>query len=245
MVLRARPFDSATFNPAASFVASYKMKIASSSPSESRNRHLTAISAAAILVVGCATPAVRADSLWRDDASGARPIFSDRRATAVGDIITIIVQENNSTSKDNNTKTSRESSIDASIASFLYSPAASGLMTKAGQMPAFKMDGKNGFYGGGAINNSEKIIARIAVRVIDVLPNKNLLIEGSRDTAFSGEQQTMVLRGVIRGDDVAANNTVYSYNVADATIRFTSKGAISDAQRKGWFTKIWDKVSPF
>jgi flagellar L-ring protein precursor FlgH len=200
---------------------------------------------AALLLLGGTPSALWADSLWRDDATASRPMFSDHRATGVGDIITIIVQENNSTSKDNSTKTSRESGIDASISSFLYSPAASGLLTKGGQLPALKMGAKNNFNGGGAINNSEKIIARIAVRVVDVLPNRNLLIEGTRDTAFSGEQQTMVLRGVVRTDDVAANNTVYSYNVADATIRFTSKGSLSDSQRKGWFTKVWDKVSPF
>lgn len=182
-------------------------------------------------------------SIWQDNT--AQPMFSDRRANSVGDIITIIVQENNSTSKDNNTKTSKQSAIDASIGTFLYSPGASGLLTKGGQMPALKIDSKNTFNGGGAINNSEKIIARIAVRVVDVLPNRTLIIEGTRDTAFSGEQQTMVLRGLVRADDVAANNTVYSYNVADATIKFTSKGTISDAQRKGWFTKIWDKVTPF
>jgi flagellar L-ring protein precursor FlgH len=182
-------------------------------------------------------------SIWHDNS--AQPMFSDRRANSVGDIITIIVQENNSTSKDNNTKTSKQSGIDASIGTFLYSPGASGFLTKGGQMPAMKVDSKSSFNGGGAINNSEKIIARIAVRVVDVLPNRTLIIEGSRDTAFSGEQQTMTLRGLVRADDVAANNTVYSYNVADATIKFTSKGTISDAQRKGWFTKLWDKFSPF
>jgi flagellar L-ring protein precursor FlgH len=188
-------------------------------------------------------PTLLADGLWREDT--ARSMFSDRRATGVGDILTVIVQENSSTSKDNNTKTARESSIDASIASFLFSPGASGFMTKGGQMPAMKMQGKTGFTGGGAINNSEKIVARIAVRVVDVLPNRSLVIEGTRDTAYSGEQQTMVMRGVVRADDVAANNTVYSYNIADATIRFTSKGTLTDTQRKGWFTKIWDKLAPF
>ncbi len=186
---------------------------------------------------------VTADSLWRDDIS--RPIVSDKRAAAVGDVLTIIVQESNSTSKGNNTQTSKESGIDASIASFLYSPGASKMLTHNGQMPALKVNSKNSFDGGGSINNSEKIMARIAVRVVDVLPNRNLLIEGTRETAFSGEQQKMILSGVVRQDDVAANNTVYSYNVADASIKFTSKGALSDSQRKGWFTKVWDKVTPF
>ena len=78
-----------------------------------------------------------------------------------------------------------------------------------------------------------------------VLPNGNLLVEGTRESAFSGEQQTIVLRGAVRKDDVMSNNTVYSYNVADATIKFISKGTITDSQRKGWFHRLWDKLSPF
>jgi flagellar basal body L-ring protein FlgH len=50
---------------------------------------------------------------------------------------------------------------------------------------------------------------------------------------------------MVREPDVMANNTVYSYNVADATIQIVSKGQLSDSQNKGWFTRIWDKVSPF
>jgi flagellar L-ring protein precursor FlgH len=55
----------------------------------------------------------------------------------------------------------------------------------------------------------------------------------------------MVLRGIVRTDDVLANNTVFSYNVADASIRINNRGAVSDTQRKGWFTKIWDFITPF
>jgi flagellar L-ring protein precursor FlgH len=183
-----------------------------------------------------------AQSVWRDDA---RPMFSDKRGTGAGDIITIIVQENTTTSKDNKTATSKQAAVDASIASFLYSPAASGLLTKGGQMPAMKFNSKNDFSGGGTVANTERMIARIAVKVVDVLPNKNLVIEGKRETSFSGEKQTMILRGIVREADVQGNNTVFSYNVADATIQIIGKGQISDSQRKGWFTRIWDKVTPF
>jgi flagellar L-ring protein FlgH len=186
---------------------------------------------------------LRADSLWQSE--GSKTMYADKRGTAIGDILTIVVQENTTASKDNTTKTSKQASTDASVSTFLYSPGASSFLTKGGQMPALKYGSKSDFTGGGTINNSEKLIGRIAVRVVDVLPNSNLVIEGSRDTAFSGEQQTIVLRGVVRSEDVAANNTVYSYNVADATIKFVSKGTITDAQRKGWFTKVWDKLSPF
>jgi flagellar L-ring protein precursor FlgH len=183
------------------------------------------------------------DSLWNARTSSS--IISVHRARAVGDILTVLVQENNTATKENKTSTAKSSSVDASIASFLYSPAASGLLTKGGKLPAMKMSGANNFDGGGKINNSETITANIAVRVIDVLPNGNLVIEGSRKTSFSGETQEAVLRGVIRFDDIQANNTVYSYNIADATIKYVSNGAVTDSQKKSWFTKVWDKVSPF
>jgi len=88
-------------------------------------------------------------------------------------------------------------------------------------------------------------VAKIAVRIMDVLPNGNLVVEGKRETAFSGEHQTIVLRGLVRPDDIDSDNTVRSFNVADASIQIIGKGAVSDTQNKGWFTRIWDKLNPF
>jgi flagellar L-ring protein precursor FlgH len=184
-----------------------------------------------------------AQSLWKENVS--RSMISDKRAAAVGDILTIIVQENNTASKDNSTQTAKQSSIDAAIKTFLYSPEASGLLTHNGKMPALQTEAKQSFQGSGKISNNEKVTARIAVRVIDALPNGNLVIEGTRQIAFSGESQDAILRGVVRKEDIAANNTIFSYNIADATIKYVAKGTISDNTRKGWFTKIWEKVTPF
>jgi flagellar L-ring protein precursor FlgH len=159
--------------------------------------------------------------------------------------VTILVQENTSATKKNNTTTAKESAVDAAITSFLYSPGASGLLTKGGTMPALKYDAKNSFAGGGSVDNSQKILASIAVKVIDVLPNKNLVIEGRRETSFSGEHQTAVLHGIVRQEDITANNNVFSYNIADAKVEINTKGTVDDSQRKGWFTRIWDKLTPF
>jgi flagellar L-ring protein precursor FlgH len=196
---------------------------------------------AAVLLV--AASSVSAQSLWKTDSS--RSIVADRKAHSIGDLVTILVQESNTATKDNSTKTAKSSAIDASISSFLYSPAASGFLTHNGSLPALKLNSAQSFDGGGKVSNSEKITARISVRIMDVLPNRNLVIEGRRTTSFAGETQDAVLRGVIRPDDIAPNNTIYSYNVADATIKYVSSGVISDNQRKGWFTRIWEKVSPF
>jgi flagellar L-ring protein precursor FlgH len=198
---------------------------------------------AALLAAVLTATHVRAQSLWKGDTSAS--MFADKRATRVGDVLTIVIQEDNSASKDNSTATSKKSSIDAAIQAFLYSPDASKLLTKNGALPSMKMNGNQDFAGSGKISNSEKVAARIAVRVVDVLPNRNLVIEGTRNISFSGESQDAVLRGVVRQEDIAANNTVFSYNIADATIRYISKGTVSDNQRKGWFTKVWEKVTPF
>ena len=180
-----------------------------------------------------------AQSLWRDES--ARSMCADKRAASIGDILTVLVQENSSATKKNNTSTAKEAGMDASVSTFFYNP----ILASGGKMPALKYGSKNSFTGGGTIDNAQALVASVAVRVIDVLPNHNLIIEGKRETSFGGEQQTAVLHGIVRVEDIMANNTLYSYNIADAQVKIQGKGSISDTQRKGWFTKVWDKVSPF
>ena len=196
------------------------------------------------LLVTFQVTSVVADSLWKADTSPSS-IVADKKARRVGDIVTIVVQQNTGATRNNNTTTAKQTAVDASISSFLYGPAASGLMTKGGNYPAMNFSGKNTYSGGGQINNAETITDQVAVRVIDVLPNGNLVVEGRRHTAFSGEKQDAILRGTIRFDDISANNTVFSYNIADASIQFVSSGTITDNQNKGWFNRIWDKINPF
>jgi len=184
-----------------------------------------------------------ADSLWNQGLS--RNMCGDKKAQTVGDILTILIQENNGATRQNNTTTSKKASLNAAIASILYSPTTSGLLTKKGALPAINYTSDAEFNGGGSINNAETITAQVSVKVVDVLPNGNMVVEGQLHTAFSGEKQDAIVRGTVRPDDIMANNTLYSYNIADATIQFMSKGAITDAQRKGWFTRVWDKLSPF
>ena len=199
--------------------------------------------AAIILSAAWLPIAALPQSLWQDDAS--RSMFADKRATSVGDIITIIVSETSTASKNNETKTEKNSSLSAAITSFLYPQSAGGFLSHKGQMPAMSYNSDLKHDGSGSISDSETVVAKIAVRIVDALPNGNFIVEGKRETAFSGEHQTIVLHGVVRAADVASDNTVYSYNVADATISIVGKGTVTDSQNKGWFTKVWDKVSPF
>jgi flagellar L-ring protein precursor FlgH len=186
--------------------------------------------------------ASQAQSLWCDTS---KSIFADKRSLSVGDILTVAISESSTENKNNATVTERKSSLSAAITAFLYPAGATSLLTKGGQLPAMAYNSDHAHNGSGTISDSETIVAQIAVRIIDVLPNGDLVIEGKRNTSFSNENQTIVLRGVVRPDDVLSNNTVFSYNIADATIQIIGKGTVSDSQNKGWFNRIWDKINPF
>jgi flagellar L-ring protein precursor FlgH len=182
-------------------------------------------------------------SLWIE--SSARLLLADNRARNVGDILTIVVEETNESAKQNNTKTAKKTGISASISSFLFGAGQDGFLTRGGKYPSMDMKSDKSFEGGGTINNSERITARIAVRVTEVLPNGHMILEGRRMTLVGGEEQQAVLRGLVRQEDIQPGNTVLSHNVADATIKFVSKGVVSDSQRRGWFTRAFDKITPF
>ena len=188
----------------------------------------------------------QADSLWAKET--AISLFADHKANRVGDIITVLVMESNSASRNSSTKTEKKSDISASISNFINGNFQDKLFPGGGanvQKPKLGTTSQSKFEGKGAVNNSGSLNSRFAVRVVDVLPNKNLIIEGVRRTSFSGESQTIVLRGTVRPQDITPVNTVYSYHLADVTIALKDEGAVSDARKKGWFSKIWGKITPF
>jgi len=188
----------------------------------------------------------QADSLWSKET--AVSLYADHKANRVGDIITVLVMESNSASRNSSTKTEKKSDLSASISSFVNGNIQNKLFPGGGatiQKPELGTASQTKFEGKGAVNNSGTLNSRFAVRVVDVLPNKNLIIEGVRRTSFSGESQTIVLRGTVRPQDVTPVNTVYSYHLADVSIALKDEGTVSDAQKKGWFSKLWGKISPF
>jgi flagellar L-ring protein FlgH len=188
-------------------------------------------------------PIVRADSIWPINTASERSMVADRKASRTGDILTIVVSESAVAQSSQSTKSSRDSSLNDSVQQFLW--ANSKLGTHNGGLPGIQLGGKASYSGGGDISNSQSLSARAAVLVTDVLPNGNLVIEGARMVIFSGETQYVVLHGLVRGDDIAADNTVTSSNIADARVEFYSEGQLTDAQKRGWFTKLYEKLRPF
>jgi flagellar L-ring protein precursor FlgH len=213
-----------------------------------KNLSGSAIKPSLLLVGLMLTGTVGADSLWKPGLS--RNQVTDKTARAVGDLVTVVVYEKNVINKSAKSETKKESTDDAKIESFLYGTATgtnSGSQTlkHKGAYPAMKFSLSNSFKGEGSVANSDDISATFTVRVIDVLPNGNMILEGMRRTAYAGETQDVILRGTVRRLDITGTNKVNSNQIADLSLRYINSGEITDGQRKGWFKRFWDSVSPF
>lgn len=188
-----------------------------------------------------AAGAARADSLWSSTGGEHLSIFADRKASRTGDIVTVVVSEAAAAQSTQNKESTRNSTVNDAVGQFVFPNA----LTHGGVTPSLQLTGKSDYTGGGQVTNSQSVTSRAAVLVTDVLPNGNLVIEGARRVTFSGETQYIVLHGVIRVDDIASDNTINSTNVAEARVEVVSEGALSDAQKQGWFSKLYEKLRPF
>jgi len=186
-------------------------------------------------------PVAFAGSLWPINSGHERGMIADPKAASTGDILTILVSEAVAASNSQSTKSSRDSSITDAVSSFLYPNTG----THKGNLPSISISGKAAYDGGGDISNNQSLVSRAAVLVTDVLPNGNLVIEGVRVVTFSGETQYVVLHGLVRPADIAADNTIQSSNIADARVEFYSKGQLTDAQKRGWLSNLYEKLRPF
>lgn len=198
-----------------------------------------------LLLPFLAPAALLADSLWLAAGSREQGVAADFRAGRVGDILTIVVSENAAATSSQNKSTSSESDVDAAVSQFLFPVTASKFGTHNGKLPAIKFGGKSSSAGGGQVSNTQSLTTRAAVLVTDVLPNGNLVIAGARKFTFSGETQHVVLHGLVRPSDIDTGNTILSSNIAEARLEFISEGALSDAQKRGWLSNLYEKIRPF
>jgi flagellar L-ring protein FlgH len=180
-------------------------------------------------------------SLWQASSTG---LAEDLKARRRGDILTVVISEQASASKQASTDTKRGSSMSAGMPKLLgleKTPIKS--WADLSQLLSVSFDSK--FDGSGSTSRQETLQATISAKVVDVIPNGNLLIEGRRSVKVNNEDQIIVLTGMVRSRDVSSDNTVSSSLIADARINYSGKGIISDRQKPGWLMNIFDKVWPF
>jgi flagellar L-ring protein precursor FlgH len=191
-------------------------------------------------------PAVRgSNSLWHETAG----LYEDVKARRLNDLLTIRVAENISGSGAADTAASRKSSADAGVDSLLGIPTDLGLSNLYGKgkgfSPTVKGSMQDDFKGSGATTRAGSLVGTITAKVVEVMPNGTLAIESRKEITINNEKQILILRGIVRPDDIAVDNSVLSSRVADAEVFFVGDGVLAGKQNTGWLVKILDKVWPF
>lgn len=180
-------------------------------------------------VAALAAPALLpAQNLYKR-APAPRSSIADHRATAIGDILTIIVSETHKVS--NNDKTERKA--DTSLAARLEAYTLSSDTFKTNVLPKFDARSERETKGESKQQRDSTVQARFSVMVIDVMPNGNLVVAGSRQVQVDDETKTLRISGLVRPLDVTQQNTIESQHVADARISVQGDGASNRHLTKG------------
>lgn len=180
-------------------------------------------------------------SLWVCAANNERGMFSDKVATCIGDILTIDVSESSNLASKVKLSTSKESTIKNDFTRLMFTD----LLRRKGETPSTDLTTANNSHEGtGSLDNSHSIKAQISVQVVDVLPNGNLVLEGTRVITYAGETYYMLTQGICRPQDVTTSNTISSSQIADARIEVVSEGSLNEAERAGWGARLANKMAP-
>ena len=185
------------------------------------------------------------NSLWRDTAS----LYEDIKARRLNDLVTIRVIENITGSGKADSSAKRKSSLDAGIDNLFGAPLNLNANNFYGGgrtfTPTIKGFMQDDFQGSGETTREGKLIGTITAKVVEVMPNGNLVLESRKEITINNEKQILIFRGMIRPDDIAIDNTVLSSRVTDAEVYFVGKGIIQDKQSPGWLVRVLDKIWPF
>ena len=200
---------------------------------------------ATVLPTPIVRPGYTAGSLWPGESS-RNMLFSDNKARYINDIVTIIIDESSSGQNKASTNTSKNSQSNAGINAMLgLNTSVINSNANLGGKLAIGGESASTLKGAGDTSRGGTLQARLTARVVRVLDNGNLLIEGRRQLTLNAEDQFIVITGVIRPEDIAADNWVLSSNIADARILYTGSGVLADKQHPGWMTRALDWVWPF
>ena len=181
------------------------------------------LAAVLALVLGTAS----AQKLY--DENTYRALAADRKAIAVGDILTVQVFEQSSASTTTDTSTQRTNALSAGLSITAGGLQRGGSIAQGGS-----------FDGGGTTQRANKLLVTLSVTVRAILPNGDLDVAGEQSLTVNKEQHKVALEGRVRPLDVASDNTVLSTRLANARIEYVGDGDLSDRQTRAWWRHLLD-----
>ena len=205
-------------------------------------KHCFCLMAAGVVAFG--SMAVRGESIWERRDPRTTYLFVDNRARRVGDLLTVVVRE--ATDVDNKEQRALDKKSESG-GLFNMKGKTVGNVSSKSTAADFEANAtaNRSFDGKAEFTSQRELDDRITVTVIDVFPNGNLLVEGTRRRAVSGDERILRVSGVVRPSDIAAGNVVESQFIANFKVAYEGKGVESKFTNQGWFNKVVNHVWPF
>lgn len=190
------------------------------------------------------TPDGDGSSLW---TGGTDSLFGDRRAAQRGDILTVVIEIDDSASISNSTGRSRSGQQSGGIPDLLGIPQQlnESLPEGANMGNAFDMNSSSTFKGQGSVARKERLTLRIAATVVEELPNGVLKIQGQQEVRVNFEMRELIVTGFVRPNDISRQNEITYDKIAGARIAYGGRGQITDVQQPTYGQQVADIVMPF
>ncbi len=196
--------------------------------------------AAALVCLFCMP--VQAGSIWAKRASNAKPLYADDKANQIGDVLTIVISESHKV--DNKVKQDLSRSSERSFEVGGDDISIGHVLPSVSKVKA-DLDSKKSLSGKSDYKDERKIEDRVTVVVMDIHPNGNLVVMGTRTREVNGDMQTIQVSGIVRPRDIRFDNTVRSEQVANFQMVAVNEGVTKDFTKPGWLGKFLDKIWPF
>ncbi len=183
-------------------------------------------------------------SLWSREKGS---LLGDRRALKAGDILTVVIDFDESAAIQNSTSRSRSSSESMGIPQLFGLPQNQdqNLPEGASLANAVDLSGSGSSNGNGAVNRSEQLELRVAATVTDVMPNGVLAVQGTQEIRVNFEMRELLVSGFVRPEDITRKNEVTYDKIASAKISYGGRGQITDVQQPRYGQQVLDMILPF
>ncbi|MBN1983832.1 MAG: flagellar basal body L-ring protein FlgH [Chitinivibrionales bacterium] len=162
-------------------------------------------------------------------------LYTDHRAMRMDDILTVFIVENAKAGSQSTTQSGKKNSVG------IDNLKGSGALHL---IPSFGASGQTSvaYDGKGVTSREGNLVAKISVRVVKVLDNGNLVINGQKVVEINEEKETITISGVVRPQDIESDNTIYSHSLSDAKITYCGSGTTTRGQRPGFFARLFNWI---
>jgi flagellar L-ring protein precursor FlgH len=183
-------------------------------------------------------------SLWTGDRES---LLGDRRAINRGDILTVVIEIDDSAQISNATDRARSGSQEMSVPQLFGLPQLlQGELPEGATIdPAVDVGSASQFNGEGSVSRNEQLELRIAATIVDVLPNGVLEIAGTQEVRVNFELRELIVTGYVRPADISRQNEITYDKIASARISYGGRGQISDMQQPRYGQQAAESVLPF